>query len=190
MLELEPDKTALVLIDLQNGIVNRPNLNRPADQVVAFNKQLAEQFRAAGATVVLVNVGWGNDYADAIKALVDQPTPQPEGGLSPDWMQLVEGLAQPGDLHITKHQWGAFTGTELDLQLRRRGIDTIVISGIATNFGVESTVRHGWELNYNMVVVEDTCASFSAEMHDFSCSIVFPRISRVIRAGQISFSGR
>lgn len=190
MLELRSDKSALVLIDLQNGIVSRPNLHRSSDSVVTLNKQLAEQFRAAGATVVLVNVGWQQDYADMAQGRVDEPAPYPKDGLPAEWTLLVDGLAKPGDLHITKHQWGAFTGTELDLQLRRRGIDTIVTSGIATNLGVESTVRHGWELNYNMIVVEDACASFSAEMHAFSCSHIFPRISQVVTAQQLSFSGR
>jgi nicotinamidase-related amidase len=79
---------------------------------------------------------------------VDHPTPLPAGGLPAGWSDLVGGLAEAGDIGITKWQWGAFYGTELDLQLRRRGIRTIVLAGIATNFGVESTARQAWEHSY------------------------------------------
>ncbi len=87
--------------------------------------------------------------------------------------------AQPCDLRITKRQWGAFYGTELDLQLRRRGIRTIVLAGIATNIGVESTARDAFERGYNQVLVEDAMASMAAEMHDFAVQSIFPMIGLV-----------
>jgi nicotinamidase-related amidase len=96
-------------------------------------------------------------------------------------------MEQPGDICITKRQWGAFYGTELDLQLRRRGILTIVLGGIATNIGVESTARQAWEHGYALVLVEDATSSLSLETHQFSFAHIFPRISKVMKAADIDF---
>src|SRR6185295_13028044 len=92
---------------------------------------------------------------------------------------LAGGLAQPGDLRITKRQWSAFYGTELDLQLRRRGITTIVLGGIATNFGVESTARDAWQHNYAVVIAEDASTSLGADLHRFAVEKLLPRVARV-----------
>ena len=187
-MQLNPDTSALVLIDLQNGIVNMPLAPRSGADVVQASKAVAERFRAAGAPVVLVNVAYASDYADAPPSQADQPTPRPAGGLPAVWSELVEGLAQPSDLRVTKHQWGAFHGTELDLQLRRRGIRTIVLAGIATNFGVESTARFAWEYGYQVVVLEDLCSSFSAELHKVSADIILPRIGHVRQSADMAFA--
>ncbi len=80
---------------------------------------------------------------------------------------------------MTKRQWGAFYGTDLELQLRRRGIDTIILCGISTNIGVESTARNAWELGFNLVIAEDACSAASAEQHQSSMTHIFPRIGRV-----------
>src|SRR3546814_10758135 len=85
---------------------------------------------------------------DALPISIDQASPAAKGPLMENWFELDEGLARPTDLRITKHQWGAFYGTDLDLQLRRRRIETVVIGGIATNFGVESTARAAHEHGY------------------------------------------
>ena len=90
-----------------------------------------------------------------------------------------------GDLVITKHQWGAFYGTELELQLRRRGVTTLVMCGISTNFGVESTARDGWERGFRIVFVEDAMAGMSGEAHAFAVSTIFPRIGRVRSAADV-----
>lgn len=186
-MQLDPRHTALILIDLQNGILSQPIAPYSADEVVARANVLAGRFRAAAAPVVLVNVGWSAEYADALKQPVDQPANRPASGLPPEWSELVSGLAQAGDVHITKRQWGAFTGTELDLQLRRRGIDTIVLGGVATNFGVESTARFGWEFGYRVVIAEDVCSSFNNEMHQFSITTILPRIAQVRRSEELGF---
>lgn len=179
MITLHPASTALVLIDLQQGIVAMKTAPRPASGVVQASRQLSAKFRARQAPVVWVNVDWAADYADAPPGLTDVVPTRRKGGLPPGWADLVEDLAEPDDLRVTKHQWGAFTGTDLDLQLRRRGIDTIVLGGIATHMGVESTARHAWELGYHVVVVEDACAGPSAELHAASFTHVFPHIARV-----------
>lgn len=181
MTTLDARSSALVLIDLQNGIVGMPLAPRSGPDVVAAARPLAERFRAAKAPVVLVNVAWSADFGDALRQPVDQPPPVPlvPGSLPAGWADLAEGLAKPEDIRITKRQWGAFHGTELDLQLRRRGIQTIVLAGIATNFGVESTARQAWENGYAVVLAEDACAGRTAEAHDFAVSFIFPRIARV-----------
>jgi nicotinamidase-related amidase len=186
MITLDPNTTALVLIDLQKKIVERQCAPHAATDVVKRAISLAERFRAASAPVVLVNVGWSPDFKDALRPAVDQPFQAPPGGFPPDFMDLAEGLKKPGDICITKRQWGAFYGTEMDLQLRRRGIKTIVLGGIATNIGVESTAREAWEHNYAIVLAEDITSGMSAELHEFAVKNIFPRISRVTTVPNIS----
>jgi nicotinamidase-related amidase len=185
MINLDSRTTALVLIDLQKPIVAMPLAPYSGDEVVKISTGLAENFRKAGALVVLVNVAFAKDFGDALRPPVDQPFVPPAGGFPADWSELVEGLAQPTDLRVTKHQWGAFYGTDLDVQLRRRGIKAVVLGGIATNFGVESTAEQAWERGYEVVVAEDATSSMSAETHAFSIGSMLPRISRITKAGNI-----
>ena len=104
-----------------------------------------------------------------------------------NWMlHVVVEQCQPGDVVVLKHHWGAFTGTDLDLQLRRRGVKTVVVAGIATNFGVESTVRSAWELSYDVVVVEDACTSMDADLHRFAIDKILPRIARITSADDLT----
>ncbi len=137
MITLPTASTSLILIDLQKGIVARQFAPYSGEAVLAKGKELARRFRVAKAPVVLVNVAFAPDFSDALKAPVDQPMQAPPGGFPEDWSELADGLAQASDLKVTKRQWGAFYGTDLDLQLRRRGVTTVVIGGIATNMGVE-----------------------------------------------------
>ena len=188
MILLDPKKTALVLIDLQQGILSMPVAPHGGAELVAGAKTLAEKFRAAGAPVVLVRVGFSPDFADALKQPVDEPMQAPPGGFPADWTEIVEGLQAPGDLVVIKHQWGAFYGTDLELQLRRRGVDAIVLGGVSTNFGVESTLRQAWESGFSMLVAEDLCASRSAEMHAFAITKIFPRLCRVVQSADLTFT--
>jgi nicotinamidase-related amidase len=188
MLELDPRTTALVLIDLQKGIIGRELTPHPADQVSKVGSELAGTFRKAGAPVVLVNVGFAKDFKDALRQPVDRPFAMPPGGFPENFSELLDGLAKPGDILVTKRQWGAFHGTELDLQLRRRGIQTIVLGGVATNMGVESTARQAWEHGYAIVLVEDATSGMSAEMHNFAIGNIFPRISRVVKGAELNLS--
>jgi len=177
-LKLDPKSTALVLIDLQNGIVSMQVEPQPGSEVVERSRRLAQAFRAAGAPVVLVTVGNAADGRDALAPTLDSATPPMNRPA--DWSEVVAALeAQPSDLRIMKRQWGAFYGTELDLQLRRRGIRTIVLAGIATHVGVESTARDAFERAYDQVFVTDAMASPSAEAHANTLKYVFPRIGRM-----------
>lgn len=185
---LDPRSGALVLIDLQEGILGRPLAPRSGDEVFATSRALAERFRAAGAAVVLVRVAFAENFADAPPSNVDSPMQRPAGAMPEAWSRLREGLAAPGDIHVVKRQWGAFYGTDLDLQLRRRGVRTVVVGGIATNFGVESTVRAAWEHGYDVVVPEDACATMSPELHAFAIGSIFPRLARVVQSAEIVFA--
>lgn len=177
-LKLDPATTALVLIDLQQGILPYAKAPYDAAAVLAKAAPLAAAFRAVKSPVVLVKVGFSADGGDVLKALVDAPNPP--GAPPANWLADTPELPpQPGDLHILKRQWGAFHGTELDLQLRRRGIRTIVLAGIATSIGVESTARVAWELGYDIVFAEDATSGPDAGTHANSFGKVFPRIGRV-----------
>ena len=175
---LDPRTTALVLIDLQQGILGYAKAPYDAAAVLARAAALVDAFRAAGAPVVRVKVGWSADGGDALKVPVDAPNPA--HALPADWLDDPAELPhQPGDIAILKRQWGAFHGTDLDLQLRRRGIRTIVLGGIATSIGVESTARFAWELGYEIVFAEDITSGPDAAMHANSFEKVFPRLGRV-----------
>jgi len=177
-LSLDPRSTALVVIDLQRGIVGRQTAPHPADTVVRNAGRLAERCRASGATVVLVRVSYAADGRDRLQQPVDAAPWA--GAMAPDWSEIVPDLGpKPGDLVVTKRQWGAFYGTELDLLLRRRGVRTIVLGGIATNFGVESTARDAWERGYELVFAEDAMAAMAVDMHQFAVTSIFPRLGRV-----------
>ena len=175
MLSISPH-TALVVIDLQRGIVSMPIAPRDAQTVVRHSIQLIDAFRARGLPVVLVRVDFIG--GDRLAPICDLPSP---AGRAPEgWADLIDDLrVQPSDLLITKRQWGAFHGTELDLQLRRRGIDTIVLCGIATSIGVESTARDAYELGYHQIFAEDAMASRNEQEHYSTTINIFPRIGRV-----------
>lgn len=157
-----------------------PLLPHAPAEVVGHASALIKAFRALGAPVVLVRVGWSDNLADALKQPVDRPAPPPAGGFPADWMDFDPALdLAKSDILITKRQWGAFYGTELDLQLRRRGIRTIVLGGVSTNIGVESTARAAWEHGYGVVFAEDAMSCAGADLHGFAIDNIFPRIGRV-----------
>nr|WP_318381309.1 hydrolase [uncultured Enterobacter sp.] len=184
MLELNCAKTALVIIDLQEGILPFAGGPHSATDVVTRAAKLAYAFRTQGAPVVMVRVGWSADFAEALKQPVDAQAPAQ--ALPENWWEYPVALGKKAsDIEVTKRQWGAFYGTDLELQLRRRGIDTIVLCGISTNIGVESTARNAWELGFNLVVVEDACSAASTEQHQGSMTNIFPRIGRVRSTDEI-----
>ena len=184
MLTLDASKTALVVIDLQEGILPFAGGPHTADDVVNRAARLAETCRASGVPVVMVRVGWSADYAEALKQPVDAQVPA--RALPENWWTYPAALGKrDSDIEVTKRQWGAFYGTDLELQLRRRGIDTIILCGISTNIGVESTARNAWELGFNLVIAEDACSAASAEQHQGSMTHIFPRIGRVRSTDEI-----
>jgi nicotinamidase-related amidase len=183
-LSIDKSKTALVVIDLQKGIVGRQTAPYAADVVVKNAAALAGAFRKNGLPVFLVRVTPSPDGRDALRPVVDVSLPFQIP--PPGWADIVPELGpKEGDFVITKHQWGAFYGTELDLELRRRGLATIILCGISTNIGVESTARFAYEYGYNQVFAEDAMAALSAEEHAHTATKIFPRIGLVRKTGEI-----
>lgn len=185
--KLDPGSTALVLIDLQKGIMPLARGPHAVDAVLLNAANLARHARKLAMPVVLVRVGWSAGYGDMPCQPVDQPIVAPPGALPASWFELAPELGRaPDDILILKRQWSAFHGTELDLQLRRRGIGTIVLGGISTNLGVESTARAGWEHSYAVVLAEDACSAVHGDAaHRFSIETIMPRISRVRTTAEI-----
>ena len=181
---IDKSKTALVVIDLQKGIVARTTAPHPSTKVVENTKKIAELFRKNSMQVFLVHVTFSADGKDRLNPIIDDS--QPMSAPNPDWAEFIPDIGpKPGDYIISKHNWGAFTGTDLEVQLRRRGIDTIVLTGISTNFGVESTARFAYEMGFNIIFVEDATASFTEEAHNFPYKNIFPRIGLIRKTADI-----
>ena len=177
-LNIDKTKTAIVVIDLQKGITSRETQPYSAKTVIENTAQLLKVFRKNNMPVFLVRVASSPDQKDRLNVITD--TTWTGGQMPADWSELVPELsAQATDFVITKKQWGAFYGTELDLQLRRRKIDTIVLCGIATCMGVESTARFAYEYGYNQIFAEDAMSSMSKEEHEHTVTKIFPRIGLV-----------
>jgi nicotinamidase-related amidase len=185
-LALTPRSTALVLIDLQKGILGNTLTPYDGAQVVRNGVRIGRALRQAGGTVVLVHVAFAADNADRLRQPVDAATPVPPGGMPAEWSEFVpDAEALHADVIITKRQWSAFHGTELDLQLRRRGVDTILLGGVATNFGVESTARDAWQHSYSVVLAEDATTSNGPDMHKFAVERILPRVARIRSTDEI-----
>lgn len=168
-------RTALVLIDLQNSNVKRELAPYTAEQTVGNCVLLAQEVRSRGAMVVYVRVLLN----ELPVPLADAPM-RPPGAPPYDASELAEMAGvEATDIVVTKRQWGAFYGTELDQLLRRRGIDTLLLGGIATNFGVESTARAAFDRSYKLVFAEDAMSSMDGEAHHFTCKHIFPKMGRV-----------
>ncbi|WP_171168613.1 isochorismatase family protein [Streptomyces sp. I05A-00742] len=165
---LDP-QTALVLVDLQKGITALPSVH-PMDGIVARGAELADAFRARGLPVVLVRV---------VGSAPGRTEARHRGGETPaDFADLRPELGRrDGDIVVTKHTWGAFHGTDLDLQLRRRGVTQIVLGGVATGMGVESTARAAHEHGYHVTVATDAVTDLDPEVHRNCVEKVFPRLA-------------
>ncbi|MDU2239512.1 MAG: hydrolase [Paenibacillus sp.] len=173
------EKTALVVIDLQQGIAHPSRQGAPHESsvVVGNTSRLARAFAEEGGFVVLVRVS-SLDGKDLLKPDTDMHlTP---GAYPAGWDDIVPELAEVKGAHVvTKRQWGAFYGTDLDLQLRRRGIDTIVLCGISTSIGVDTTAREAFQHGYQQIFVEDAMAASTKEEHEYVCRYIFPRIGKI-----------
>jgi nicotinamidase-related amidase len=177
-LQLDPHHTALVVIDLQKGIVGYETQPHAAAIVVANAARLLQAARRVGVTPILVHVGGAGDGRDRLSPTADEARrPLPA---SPDWSDLVPELeCAPGEIVILKRQWGAFYGTDLELQLRRRGLTTLVLCGIATEYGVESTARDAYERGFEQVFVSDAMSALSPGTHEHCLTRIFHRMGRV-----------
>ncbi|MGE0502297.1 MAG: cysteine hydrolase family protein [Rhizobiaceae bacterium] len=199
---LDPAKTAVVLIDLQNDIIRNqegPFYSSIHDQVkerkvVENVVRLTEGARAAGATIFYITVVRRKDYEDVVNQLTELVAAG-KGVPAKKQVSLIEGTRgaqlvdelkpQPQDYVLVKKRRNAFHQTELDFHLRARGITTIVIGGVATDLGVENTVRDAWDRDYNVVVVEDISVAVPPAAHDNAIKSIFPRMARIMSTDQV-----
>jgi len=165
--QLDP-KAALIVIDLQKGIVSIPPAPIGAE-IVGKSAQLIQAFRQHNLPVVLVNV----------VAPPPGRTGQPRNAhqFPPDWAELVSELdVQPSDILVSKRSYGAFLTTNLQEELKSRGVTQIFLCGIATSAGVESTARSAYDLGYHVVFVIDAMTDRDPETHAFCTQKIFPRL--------------
>jgi nicotinamidase-related amidase len=177
-LTIAPESTALVLIDLQRGIAGIPTAPHSAADVVARAAKLAARCRARDIPVVLVRVDPGPGGLLFPRPQADQPRPPMQ--ITAEWTEPMPELgAQPTDIVVTKHQPNAFYGTDLEVQLQRRGVRTVVLGGISTNVGVEATARAAHERGYEQIFVDDVMSAREADLHEHAVRRFFPTIGRV-----------
>jgi len=164
---LDP-KTALIVIDLQKGLINLPFIHPIAD-VIERTRALLDAFRQRDLPVVLVNVAGG------APGRTEQPrrfSTFPEG-----FSDLIPELnPQPSDIVVTKRTWGAFASTDLETQLKAKGVTQVVVTGVATGTGVEATARQAYEHGFNVTLALDAMTYGRPEAHEYSVTHVFPRL--------------
>jgi nicotinamidase-related amidase len=174
---LDPNP-ALIVIDLQKGIVDAPTVH-PTREIVERSASLADAFRRHGYPVVLVNVTGG--------APGRTERSRPAGNIStPDWADLVDELgAEPGDHRVTKQRRSAFHDTGLDAHLRGLGVTQVVLTGISTTSGVESTARSAYDYGYHVVLAIDAMTDTDPDAHANSIERIFPKLGETATTAEI-----
>ncbi|QDK71421.1 isochorismatase family protein [Lactococcus protaetiae] len=184
---LKLNKTALVLIDLQKGIAQRTGLAPySAEEVLEKNDQLLKALTNTEALIVFVHVK--NYGGETLHPKLDTPL-QVAGQIPDDYSDFVSPIAYDKNvknvIHVTKHNWGAFYGTDLDVQLRRRGIEEIILTGIATTIGCDTTAREAFQHGYQVISVEDAMTDFNEILHKGIVEGIFTRLGRVRSTAQV-----
>ena len=165
---LDPN-TALIVIDLQKGIVNG-NFIHPIGEVIDRTRALADFFRAKRLPVALVNV------AGRAPGRTEQG-PRGSMSFSEGWTDLLPQMdRQPSDIVVTKRSWGAFATTDLERQLNARGVTQVVVTGVVTSGGVEATARQAYEQGFHVTLALDAMTDIREAAHEYSIENVFPRL--------------
>jgi nicotinamidase-related amidase len=176
---LDPRTTALVPIDMQNGVAGHAAAPHTAADVVDRVGLLAEALRRTGGFVLYVRTSFLPDESDALRPLIDAPRNIPSTR-EPGWDQIVDRLdRRPDEPVVTKRSFNAFHASDLDHQLRSHGIRTVIMAGISTNFGVEGTARAAYDLGYDVVFAEDAMAAGTSELHYASVNGSLPYLGRI-----------
>ena len=182
-LKIDVARTALVVIDLQHGIVaGDHHAPYSSEQVVGNTVLLAQAMRNHGGTVIFVHV----QLDELLQMGGDAPIFGKGAPPPPQASQLVpEAGVEATDIVVKKRSWGAFYGTDLELHLRRNNVKNIILCGIATNYGVESTAREAFDRGFHLYFAEDAMTSGAAELHNFSTQKIFPAMGKVRSTVQI-----
>ena len=199
--KLDLKKTAILFFDMLNGYYHaateaaKIRMKPMVDNAV----RLMKAGREAEIPIVFAKGNHRDDGATTAVILTDTDIalrPWPNGLVEKRKMPPVAGNPssevipeldpRPDDYYIPKYRWSAFYQTYLDLALRSRGIDTVIVSGGSTDVGIAPTVFAGRDMDYNMVIVRDACGtSFDQRAHDMLMDLVFPRMSRVRTTDQL-----
>lgn len=172
------ENIALIVIDMQELVRTLP-YSTPIDDVITHVGELAQAFRAAGKTVVTTRVAGG------VMTRADRPMTL-KGEIPTEKLALVTELdSQPSDIDVPKKHWGAFTDTSLEQDLRDRGITQVVMTGVATGFGVESTARVASELGLNVVIATDAMSDMNAAVHERATTMIFPAMAQCRTTAEI-----
>ncbi len=190
---LDPARTCLLVFDLLEGHVNKdPQTRKRFDPVIANAEALLAAARRAGAMVAYAHADHRADRATSARTKRDTDNrlvpirsddleshkPVLTGG-TPEAQVIRELAPEPGDYRVPKHRWSAFHGTYLDLALRSRGANTLLVCGGSTDVGIASTAFAARDLDYNLVIVSDACTSPEADNHVQLMKRIFPRMARV-----------
>ena len=161
--------TALIVIDLQKGIVDGPFIH-PIGEIIDRTRALIDVFRAKKLPVALVNV------AGRPPGRTEQG-PRSSTSFAEGWTDLMPELDhQPGDIAVTKRSWSAFATTDLERQLKGRGVTQVVVTGVVTSSGVEATARQAYEQGFNVTLALDAMTDVREDAHEYSIRNVFPRV--------------
>lgn len=172
---------ALIVIDLQVSNEHLPFQPHSFVDVVRNSNVVAAAVRSSGGLVAHTHV--------LLTEMLDLPADEtlPSTCMVPNGTEFAADAGPaPGDVVVAKRQWGAFYATDLDQQLRRRKIETLLIGGVATEFGVESTVRAAYDQGYDLVFVEDAISGATRDSSNFFMRTLFPRIGRVRSSAQVA----
>lgn len=162
--------TALIVVDLQKGIAGYP-LVHPLSGIVRRTRKLIDAFRENSLPVVLVNV------AGRAPGRTEQGARSSSQTFTEGWTELLPELGrQSSDIVVTKRSWGAFATTDLEAQLKAKGVTQIVVTGVATSGGVEATARHAYEQGFNVTLALDAMTDVRQEAHAYSIANIFPRL--------------
>ncbi|GEM81261.1 isochorismatase family cysteine hydrolase [Vibrio superstes] len=176
------EHSALIVIDLQEGIVDKVPAE-VATSVISNSLALCGAFERARLPVFVVNVA---GRAKGLTEVQQRASKRAQASSATVWGPLIESFSNnPNFKYLTKYSWGAFTNTGLHDQLKAQGITDVYLTGVATSVGVESTARQAFELDYNVVIVEDAIADMDLICHQHSCERVFPKMSVLMSSEQI-----
>ncbi|MFT2815390.1 cysteine hydrolase family protein [Leifsonia sp. A12D58] len=171
------DNPALVVIDLQVGTL-AGGLVHPVEGIVANANQLLSAFHARGLPVVVARVS-------------GTPAGRTEYGAGsrefpPEFAELAPALdVRSDDIAVVRNTWSVFAATDLDARLRTLGVTQVVLAGVATSFGVESTARDAYDLGYNVIIATDAITDRSLDAHEASITRVFPALGQLSSASEI-----
>ncbi|WP_462411625.1 cysteine hydrolase family protein [Neobacillus sp. Marseille-QA0830] len=174
------EKTALLVMDIQNGIVSR---YAEAKKLLHNIQEAIASARKHNIPVIFVRVGFSTGYPEVSPRNKVFASFAAHGGMTTadEATQIHESVKpQENEPIVTKYRFSAFAGSTLDMTLRSRQIDTLILCGIATSGVVLSTVREAADKDYSLTVLSDACLDQDPEVHRVLMEKVFPRQASVL----------